>query len=425
MKIKNQKHLFNFFTKEVRTLYVFAAIIITLGWIIDVSMRYHTFNNNYILLNLFLSIILGTSFVATFFKFINVQFAYIVLISASFTSQIFEHFSTIGNEGYADIIFRDLFTFPLILVGVALINKRIIMILITIIFTSYIIFISYYSGEIMLINNLPYFVLMIVSYSIALMYFLNSIIKAIHKDAEYNKQIEQHKNKLEELNIQNNKLFSIIGHDLRGPILTTNEVLKLVNEESVGERTHNELLKSSEQSMEQVGFLLENLLYWGKQKITKNDIQTEKINIYLEVYKIINMYQLNINSKSIEIIQNIDTDKSIISDLIMFQISLRNIISNAIKFTPKDGEITISTEQHNNENIIIEITNTGQGIEKENLEKLFDKNIFYTTKGTKYESGSGIGLKLSKEFIEQNKGTLQISSVVNDYTKATIILPIV
>ncbi len=226
-------------------------------------------------------------------------------------------------------------------------------------------------------------------------------------------RIENQNIQLEKLNATKDRFFSIIAHDLRGPVGNLATSLGLLTDgfEKLNEKTKFELLKDLKTSSDKTYHLLENLLIWSK--IQRNIIHFEPNNILLHelVTESVDLLKPNAKHKQIKISPQIPEKLEVYVDIYMMDTVMRNLLGNAIKFTAKDGKIEISAKPVNGK-VEIAISDTGVGIKQENLDKLFliEHNCY--TLGTNGEKGSGLGLILCKEFIEKHEGEIKVKSTV-------------
>lgn len=207
------------------------------------------------------------------------------------------------------------------------------------------------------------------------------------------------------------KLFSIIAHDLRGPfsaILGFSEMLaedyRNMNQEELG----NNLLmikNASQKAFE----LLENLLAWSLAQTGKIDFHPEEIDLKAKIMKNIQLFQKLATEKGIHVSVEIQDNLTVIGDRNMTNTVLRNLLANAIKFTPEMGRIKIEAQRTNGQ-VEILVCDTGVGIGREDIPKLFDPLVMYSTKGTLKEKGTGLGLILCKEFVEKQGGCIGVDS---------------
>ncbi|MCD4833443.1 MAG: tetratricopeptide repeat-containing sensor histidine kinase [Bacteroidales bacterium] len=230
-----------------------------------------------------------------------------------------------------------------------------------------------------------------------------------------NKQIEKQKTKLKELNTTKDKFLSIIAHDLKNPfstILGFSELL-LSKHRKYDVNKREKFIKLIYGSSKNTLNLLENLLTWAKAQKGKINYNPEKIHINNIIADNIDLLTPNASKKDISIINLIKDSTKVSADKEMINFIIRNLISNAIKFTPKNGEIKIydkKTESNRSGLLSVFIEDNGVGIAQKDIEKLFRIEESYTTRGTEKESGTGLGLILCKEFIEKHGGKIEVES---------------
>ncbi len=236
--------------------------------------------------------------------------------------------------------------------------------------------------------------------------------------------IQNQKTKLIELNATKDKLFSIIGHDLRGPIGGLKTFIELLT--SNYDLSDTQRLKKTLESMQIAANstfeLLENLLSWASSQKNEIIFAPEKTKLKELIQHLIDLFYKLTENKGISIIDNTVEDMHVYADKNMLMTILRNLISNAIKFTPHEKNIYISAEKNENENIIT-IKDEGVGIKEENRSKLFKKNDYFTSSGTDNEKGSGLGLILCKDFIEKHNGKIWIESEIGKGSEFNFTLP--
>lgn len=237
------------------------------------------------------------------------------------------------------------------------------------------------------------------------------------EDITKNKQLED---KLQALNVSKNKFFSILSHDLKGAfgqfIGATDLILDSINEFDK-EQIEN-IVKLLNEQAEKNYKLLENLLDWSKSQEGILKFQPEPINISLLFKEIVEYYKQQAENKSIDLIVKVKENLIIYADKYMLSTVLRNLISNAIKFTSENGQVIISAreivdkENFGEKVLEVSVADSGVGMEKDRLEKLFNLEGNYSTKGTGGETGTGLGLILCKEFIEKHGGKIYVESEV-------------
>jgi len=256
----------------------------------------------------------------------------------------------------------------------------------------------------------------------------NKILSQQNEEIRAQNELINDKNKeLYESNVTKNKLFSIISHDLRSPFYALLGFSKmLINRyDSLNISKQKLYISYIYQNINSTYKLLENLLLWSQTQNDTIEYNPQIENVYDLVNETENMLSQILNAKNISFKQNIYRDIFIKADKDMILTILRNLISNAVKFTDKNGQITVtafpSTQKHNF--IDISVIDTGVGIPKEIQPKLFDITNNISTKGTEEEKGSGLGLTLCKEFVEKHNGTITVESNLGQGSKFTFTIP--
>ena len=226
-----------------------------------------------------------------------------------------------------------------------------------------------------------------------------------------NKQVIDQNKELTELNSTKDKFFSIIGHDLKGPLnsLTAFSHLLINHTASLTEEEIRTIARDLDKSLKNLYELLENLLGWARS-------QTGKIEIKPEGFKIAEVIRENIMllakaalNKKIKIELLVEENVVVNADINSIKTVMRNLLSNAIKFTNEEGVITIFVDEWQ-DCVEIGIHDTGVGISKEDQQKIFDISAKHSTLGTNQEKGTGLGLILCKEFVERNGGNISVES---------------
>lgn len=215
------------------------------------------------------------------------------------------------------------------------------------------------------------------------------------------------------------KLLAIISHDLRGPVNSVATLLAMIKNGAFLEEEKPNLIALAHNSLFGAGQLLDNLLFWAKSYQSDFKINTKELSVKKVADEVIDLLKLQAEQKGIFIENRIQPDIVCWAEEEAVQLTIRNLVSNAIKFT-KIGGISLEAN-YKDTNCQIIVKDTGIGIEPNNLSKIFDKTFY--TKGTKREKGNGLGLMLCKEFIERNKGTISVSSQVGVGSIFTITLP--
>jgi signal transduction histidine kinase len=225
-----------------------------------------------------------------------------------------------------------------------------------------------------------------------------------------NRTISRQKEELGKANSMKDNMFSIIAHDLRGPVGNLNSLLEFLDYESAKDKEdYDHTLKMVQDSASSTYTLLENLLTWARQQKNEIIFNPDYQNINTLVEKVVFLKEPAAQNKKIKLIHNIEGELSARFDYEMIHLVMRNLVDNAIKFTPEEGEVKIEADMKEDK-LEIAVSDSGMGIKEEVKEKLFDKYKLHTTRGTKNEKGSGLGLKLCHEFVTKHAGELKIES---------------
>ncbi|MBT3424681.1 MAG: tetratricopeptide repeat-containing sensor histidine kinase [Bacteroidetes bacterium] len=238
-----------------------------------------------------------------------------------------------------------------------------------------------------------------------------------------NQEIEQKSKQLSEVNKTKDKILSIIAHDMKNPFQSIIGFSRLLSDDIKESNYTNiqEFASFISDGTQKLDVLLSNLLNWSQVQVGSLKVRNEKVSLSHLSEEIRNLFQTAIKEKNIDFSSNIKDDHFAFCDLNSISAVIRNLISNAIKFTPMQGIIQIRTQQTNQELEIV-VTDNGVGMDKANLDALFsmDKTI---SAGTNNEKGSGFGLILCKELVELNGGRIVAESELGKGSTFRIYLP--
>jgi len=238
--------------------------------------------------------------------------------------------------------------------------------------------------------------------------------------------MDRHKKVEDELRIANatkDKFFSIIAHDLRGPIGSLMQISELIAEKgNVDEATLYKFLNSQKELTKSTYRLLENLLNWAKYNEKQIENNPKILNINNIIDETVEHIHYQLSKKSIELTKEYSGVYEAYADENMVKLIIRNLLSNALKFTPNKGSVSIGLA-HTNGFLTVSIEDSGVGIAKENIDKILSDDQFFTTAGTENEKGTGLGLKICKNFISMNHGSIKIESEPAKGTRISFTLP--
>lgn len=224
----------------------------------------------------------------------------------------------------------------------------------------------------------------------------------------HTERLKQQANELKELNSLKNKMFSIISHDLKAPIYGLRTLFNNVREKKMSVTQLKNTVPEIQNELNYVVGMMDNLLQWAKSQMQSNAVHPQKLNLKESIQEVLQL--MNQQAKLKQIIISNETPVSAYShgDKDMISLVLRNLVSNAIKFTPENGKIAVGVSEHDSF-VEVYVKDSGTGISPEAMKKI-NSNDFYTTKGTASESGTGLGLMLCKEFLARNGSQLHIES---------------
>jgi len=230
---------------------------------------------------------------------------------------------------------------------------------------------------------------------------------------------------LQAINAEKDKFFSIIAHDLRGPMSAFVEVTKILADDiqAMTLEEIKEIITSMRDDSANIYSLLENLLEWSRLKRGVMEFNPVRIQLSSVIQGSINIISASANAKSIEIISDVADSLFISADKHMIETVIRNLISNAVKFTRTGGKVILSATELAGSPIEISIADSGIGMSPDLRSKLFQINEKTSRPGTDGEASTGLGLLLCKEFVEKHKGRIWVESEEGKGSVFTFTLP--
>lgn len=245
------------------------------------------------------------------------------------------------------------------------------------------------------------------------------------RELEEQKKVTDIKNReLEKTIATKNRIFSIIAHDLKSPVLNLSLMIEHLRNNNDAE-VQKSVINSISQQAAFAGNLIENLLIWGEQQYNRIEYKPEHINLTDLVLENFNLLNESSERKKIKMTYSHKGNPTAICDKDLINIVIRNLLSNAVKFTNRMGAIYVSVEEPSIKDgmIYIKIKDNGIGISREKLDKIQGDDIVESERGTDDEKGTGLGLQLCKDLININKGSIIFDSEENRGTTITIMLP--
>lgn len=238
-------------------------------------------------------------------------------------------------------------------------------------------------------------------------------------------KLNQQNTELQELNATKDKFFSIISHDLKGPLnsLTSFSSLLINHTEHLSKEEIKMFAQDFDKSLKNLFSLLENLLEWSRSQTGNIEFTPELFDLGSLLEENVDLLKAQAQNKRISLL-NASADKLFILYAHKNSVNtvIRNLISNAVKFTPEEGKITVGFQPNKHE-VIVSIADTGVGMSQDVIDKLFRIDSKHSTKGTANEKGTGLGLILCKEFIEKNGGRIWVTSTEGEGSVFSFSLP--
>ena len=231
---------------------------------------------------------------------------------------------------------------------------------------------------------------------------------------------------LKKENVLKDRLFSIIGHDLRSPLSAIKMQLDFILRGIIDPKDANFINKTVHNlnaTTDEAFNLLDNLLGWAKSESGSLSIIKENVNMLKLVNQCARLQKLALETKNITLQITIPENMFVYADMNMIKTVLRNLLSNAIKFTPVEGTITISTKLEK-EFWNISVSDSGVGISEEDLVKVLNTEQHFSKEGTEQEAGTGLGLILCQDFIVKNGGALWVDSTLGKGSTFTFSVPV-
>ncbi|MCO4294765.1 ATP-binding protein [Solitalea sp. MAHUQ-68] len=238
------------------------------------------------------------------------------------------------------------------------------------------------------------------------------LFKDVTVQKQYALKLKQQSDELQELNSIKDKLFSIISHDLRTPLVNLMDVLRLIENKMLTKEEFEKMLHQLSGGIKYSHDLLENLLCWSRSQLKGSRVNLESFDVKLLINQELKYFIPRANDKGVTIHDAISENVFVYADPQMIRLVLRNLLSNAVKFCSAGNQVSIAVKEDNGK-VLVSVKDNGVGMDRTAIEKLKRMESF-TTRGTGDEAGSGLGLLLCKEFINQHASELLIESQLSE-----------
>jgi signal transduction histidine kinase len=234
-----------------------------------------------------------------------------------------------------------------------------------------------------------------------------------------NRETRQQTALLRDSNATKDKLFSIISHDLRGPIGGLKSLMELISRHGLTQEEFVLVSQSIRKNIDSVYDDLDNLLQWAQTQLNGMKLNKEHFSFHSLAKDKMHLFHEVASSKGIVLENAVEEDFQVYADKNQMGLVLRNLIANAVKFSSVGGAIKVSATR-DREQVTIEVSDRGVGMSAADLENLFQKDTHFTRRGTQNEKGIGLGLILTKEFVEANSGYISVRSELGKGTTFSI-----
>ncbi|NLR77718.1 tetratricopeptide repeat-containing sensor histidine kinase [Chitinophaga eiseniae] len=237
-----------------------------------------------------------------------------------------------------------------------------------------------------------------------------------------NRIILEQNSTLENLNQVKDKIFSVISHDLRSPLAILEGLLFLLKDEKIDAGQFRMYTDELWRDVKNTAYMMDNMLQWASNQMKGIGVKADDFDVTLLLSREFELLQTLARQKEVRLSQELHECIMVYADPDMIKLVLRNLINNAIKFTPSGGEVVITARQ-DGEFAEITVRDNGTGIPVESQHRIFS-NIYYSTTGTQNEKGCGLGLHLSKDFVERNHGRIWFNSMPGAGSSFSFTIPV-
>jgi signal transduction histidine kinase len=227
------------------------------------------------------------------------------------------------------------------------------------------------------------------------------------------------------VNITRDKLYTILAHELKEPVGNIKVMLDFLTREKelLDQKTYNDLLHNVRQSVDSINEMLDDFLFWTRMNKHHIHYNPRKVSVEQIIRENSTLLKSTAANKNIIIETQLSGNLSVYADEYMITTVVRNLLYNAIKFTGKFGKVEISAQEKSGF-VEVSISDNGIGMTEKDLEKIFKSDVYFKTRGTALETGTGVGLVLCKDFIEKNGGIISVQSKPKKGTTFRFTLPV-
>ncbi len=254
---------------------------------------------------------------------------------------------------------------------------------------------------------------------------LTGIVFDVTAEKERQLELEEANRKLEQANDVKNRFFSIIAHDLRSPIGSLITFIRMLQDDEFrpeGAAFEN-MVQQLEDMVKETDTLLENLLGWARSQTDAINPVPKELSLLKTVKEALALLERQAREKGVTLVLDVSGDISVLADEEMLETVMRNLASNAVKFTPAGGTVTIGASV-SDDKVEVRVRDRGVGMDEERLNTLFNVGSLFSSPGTADERGHGLGLQICNEFVRKNGGKLKVESTPGEGSTFFFALPL-
>lgn len=420
---KNRINLIKYLDKGANIIYYISICIILLGYLID-TLEFRRQTSVLTFLNIFTIFLVFFLALLYIFKIINLKTSYGIILYATIANIFIESFMDPFLPSRLDFLMRDAIFVIIVLSLASLVIHKIHSIIISSVYLVGITAFTLYTQNVFLKDSIYLIFIIVMAYGCVVYYFVSVIEKAIKTIEEDSQTIKIQNDELNKLIATKNKFFSILAHDLKNPfntILGFSDLLEL-KYDNLDDTKRKKYIENIKKTSAKTYSLLENLLLWARTQSDYLEINPRSISFPQLVEAVMPFFEKSISDKNLKIKNHIDEKCIVYADMNHIEIVLKNILSNAIRYSPHYGTITL--DYHIKHDFVdISIADSGIGMSNEEIATLFniEKNRKKVT--IDGESGTGLGLIICNELIFKNGGVLSVSSKPSKGSVFTFSLP--
>lgn len=398
-------------------------------------------------------ILLAVSFILFLTKKIDVRHNYVIVIYALIANIIVTNIFEIRNNQSIILFMRDSLSVFILMPLASIVIGKFQNLIIGGIYILVYVFIAFYTQNNFLVSNIIWTVSVFGGFSVCMFLFIRIVEITVSKQEkltskvilqnrelftqannleEINKllnqqaiEIKSQQKELQKLNSTKDKLFSLIAHDLKTPMNSIIGLLEIMELkfDTMPEEKKKKYVQLIKAASVNTYALLENLLEWSISQTKNIECTPKKLRIGFLFNQISDLLGQAARNKKVMLNIKYDENYEVMADEHMIVTVIRNLVSNGIKYTGENGTVTIKAERVENK-IKISVIDTGVGIPSDNIEKLFKIENTSSTRGTSGESGTGLGLIISNDFLSKHGSQLKVSSETNIGTEFSFLLPL-